>query len=295
MQKKEKDVHEKYTTQDLGSPEEQIERLVAPNYQWRNLNSYKVLILDVDATEEDIKGRYRKLSAMVHPDKRIGNDDARGAFEEVKKAYQTLMDKGKRQIVADNVIAVRKRIAKQRAKLVAKGMTTEQLLVKCGAENAHIENELMKEFAEMEMRRRDVDAHKQVQKNRERQDVDKEAAELKRIYEREKKWNEEKGREGRVGSWRTFAGGNQSNLVRKSALLPVCHYYYRYFGIHTSFVCFIHLWLMRTTTTTVKNQKKKAKKAKMWKEEEREDVVAVNLPPGVKDRKKKDNYKKNWK
>ncbi len=215
MQKKEKDIHEKYTNQDLGTPEGQIECLVAPNYQWHNLNPYEVLKLDVDATEEDIKGRYRKLSAMVHPDKRIGNDRARGAFEEVKKAYQTLMDKGKRKIIVDNMIVVRKRVAKQRAKLVAKGMTTAHLLAKYGAENAHIENEVLKEFAEMEMRRRDVETHKQVHKNRERQDEDKETAEVRRIYEREKKWNEEVGREGRVGSWRTFAGGNSSNLVRE--------------------------------------------------------------------------------
>ncbi len=213
MQKKEKNVHAKYTNQDLGTPKEQIERIVAPNYQWCNLNPYGVLKLDVDATEEDVKGRYRKLSAMVHPDKQIGNDSAREAFEEVKKAYQALMDKEKRELVADNVRAVRKRVAKQRAKLAAKGMTAAQLLAKFGAENAHIEKETMKEFAEMEMRRRDVDAHKQVQKNRERQGEDKEAAEVKRIYEREKKWNEEQGREGRVGSWRTFAGPSSSNLV----------------------------------------------------------------------------------
>ncbi len=213
MQRKEKDIHEKYTNQNLGTPEEQIERLVAPNYKWCNLNPYTVLQLDIDATEEDIKGRYRKLSTMVHPDKRIGNDSAREAFEEVKKAYQAVMDKEKRKLVTDNVNSVRKRVAKQRAKLAAKGMTAGQLLAKFGTENAHIEQETMKEFAEMEMRRRDVDAHKQVQKNRERQDQDKEAAVVKRVYEREKKWNEEGGREGRVGSWRTFTGGNSSNLV----------------------------------------------------------------------------------
>ncbi len=215
IQKKEKDVHEKYTNQDLGTSEEQIESLVAANYNWRNLNPYGVLKLDVDATEEDIKGRYRKLSAMVHPDKQIGNDKAREAFEEVKKAYQTLMDKVKRPIVVDNVNAVRKRVAKQRAKFAAKGMTAAQLLAKFGAENAHIENETMKEFADMEMRRRDVETHKQVQKNRERHDEDKEMAEHKRVYEREKKWNEDTGREGRVGSWRTFTGGNSSSMVSR--------------------------------------------------------------------------------
>lgn len=42
-----------------------------------------------DATEEDIKQRYRKISSLVHPDKcRPGEQErARDAFEEVTKAY----------------------------------------------------------------------------------------------------------------------------------------------------------------------------------------------------------------
>lgn len=32
--------------------------------------------------------RYRKLSTLVHPDKRLDMPQARDAFEEVKKAYQ---------------------------------------------------------------------------------------------------------------------------------------------------------------------------------------------------------------
>ena len=35
-------------------------------------------------------GRYRKLSTLVHPDKRLDMPQARDAFEEVKKAYQVL-------------------------------------------------------------------------------------------------------------------------------------------------------------------------------------------------------------
>ncbi len=61
--------HEKYLNQDLGTGKSQHERLTAPNYQFRNLNPYFVLDLDIDATAEDIKNRYRKLSSKVHPDK----------------------------------------------------------------------------------------------------------------------------------------------------------------------------------------------------------------------------------
>ena len=59
----------------------QIARIISPNYKWKNLNPYEVLMLDTDATPEDVKGRYRKLSTLVHPDKRQGIADAREAFE----------------------------------------------------------------------------------------------------------------------------------------------------------------------------------------------------------------------
>eukprot|EP01041_Mallomonas_annulata_P012345 gene12345-25974_t len=55
IEKNEKILTEKYTNFDLGTPKDQLERLTAPHYQWRNCNPYEVLQLDIDATEEDIK------------------------------------------------------------------------------------------------------------------------------------------------------------------------------------------------------------------------------------------------
>jgi hypothetical protein len=55
----------KYQNQNLGAGKNQIERLMCPHYQWINLNPFTVLQLDIDATEEDIKYRYRKLSSKV--------------------------------------------------------------------------------------------------------------------------------------------------------------------------------------------------------------------------------------
>ena len=77
-------INEKYSSQDLGTAEEQADRLLQPNYQWKNLNPFYVLQLGIDATEEDIKQRYRKLSTRVHPDKLRGRENAREAFEEVR-------------------------------------------------------------------------------------------------------------------------------------------------------------------------------------------------------------------
>lgn len=55
----------KYQNQDLGAGKDQIERLMCPHYQWVNLNPFTVLQLDIDANEDDIKYRYRKLSSKV--------------------------------------------------------------------------------------------------------------------------------------------------------------------------------------------------------------------------------------
>jgi hypothetical protein len=116
-------INEKYANQELGTSNELAERLMQPNHQWRNLNPYYVLMLDVDATEEDIKQRYRKLSTRVHPDKLRGRDDAREVFEYVKKAYHTLCDEKQRDITVLNIKHVKDEYMKERRKLLSKGVS----------------------------------------------------------------------------------------------------------------------------------------------------------------------------
>lgn len=82
---KENTLTEKYVNQDLGDGRAQVERLTGSHYEWRNLNPYAVFQLDVDATEEDIKYRYKKLSLKVHPDRLRNVEKAREAFEEVPR------------------------------------------------------------------------------------------------------------------------------------------------------------------------------------------------------------------
>ena len=74
---------EKYVSQDLGDGRAQCERLLATHFEWRNLNPYAVLQLGADATEEDIKLRYKKMSLKVHPDRLRDVENARDAFEQV--------------------------------------------------------------------------------------------------------------------------------------------------------------------------------------------------------------------
>jgi DnaJ family protein C protein 8 len=46
---------------DFGTTEAQMIRLLQPHYEWINLNPFQVLLLDTDATDEEIKQHYRKV------------------------------------------------------------------------------------------------------------------------------------------------------------------------------------------------------------------------------------------
>lgn len=83
----EKELTEKYTNQDLGDGKAQCERLMSKHHEWKNLNPYAVMQLGIDATEEDIKYRYKKLSLKVHPDRLREVENAREAFEQVTVSF----------------------------------------------------------------------------------------------------------------------------------------------------------------------------------------------------------------
>ncbi|CCD24903.1 Scj1p NDAI_0E00870 [Naumovozyma dairenensis CBS 421] len=58
---------------------------------------YKILELDKDATDKDIRSAYRQLSKKYHPDKNPNDEDAHHKFIEVGQAYEILSDPEKRQ------------------------------------------------------------------------------------------------------------------------------------------------------------------------------------------------------
>jgi len=58
---------------------------------------YDTLGVAQDASQEDIKRAYRKLSKELHPDKHKGEKDAETKYKAVNEAYETLSDSKKRQ------------------------------------------------------------------------------------------------------------------------------------------------------------------------------------------------------
>ena len=63
---------------------------------------YKILGVDRNASEQDIKKAYRKMSLKYHPDRQVGKSEsekkaAEEKFKEAAEAYDTLGDKDKKQ------------------------------------------------------------------------------------------------------------------------------------------------------------------------------------------------------
>ena len=60
------------------------------------MDYYKILGINKDADENEIKKAYRKLAIKYHPDKNLGNKEAEEKFKEINEAYEVLSDKDKR-------------------------------------------------------------------------------------------------------------------------------------------------------------------------------------------------------
>ena len=58
---------------------------------------YKILGVNKDASQDDIKKAFRKLSIKWHPDKNQGSKDAEAKFKEIAEAYEVLSDPKKRE------------------------------------------------------------------------------------------------------------------------------------------------------------------------------------------------------
>ena len=58
---------------------------------------YKILGVDRNASEAEIKSAFRKLALQYHPDRNQGNPKAEDKFKEINEAYEVLGDEEKRK------------------------------------------------------------------------------------------------------------------------------------------------------------------------------------------------------
>jgi DnaJ family protein C protein 8 len=182
----------------LGTFESQVERLLCPNYEWRNLNSFYVLKLPSDAPEEDISRRYKALSLLLHPDKNGGSELAQLAYDQVQKAKNILSDpdraKHTRLLMEEGMKqgkAAWDRLDKKRKKEEA----LESLQ----------EKEVMRIFAQVEQKRREVEQRERNYEQRERQQEDEASEKERQSRQFDKQWRNEKRVDKRVGNWRDFS------------------------------------------------------------------------------------------
>jgi len=63
----------------------------------KNKDYYKILGLEKNATQEEIKKAFRQKALKHHPDKNSGNKEQEEKFKEINQAYEILSDENKRR------------------------------------------------------------------------------------------------------------------------------------------------------------------------------------------------------
>ncbi len=64
---------------------------------WFDKDFYKILGVDKNISEADLKKAYRKLARQHHPDSNAGDAKAEAKFKEISEAYSVLSDKSQRE------------------------------------------------------------------------------------------------------------------------------------------------------------------------------------------------------
>ncbi|KAM8884228.1 dnaJ homolog subfamily C member 8 [Synchiropus picturatus] len=203
---------------------QQIDRLLRPGSSYFNLNPFEVLQIDPEATNDELKKRFRALSILVHPDK--NQDDAeraQKAFEAVDKAYKLLLDPEQKGRALDVINAgkeyVEHMIKEKRKQLKKEGKA--QYVEEDDPEvfKQAVYKQTMKLFAELAIKRKERETKEMHERKRAREEEIEAAEKAKRDREWQK--NFEETRDGRVDSWRNFqAKGKSKEKKNRSFLKP---------------------------------------------------------------------------
>ncbi|OXB74753.1 UNVERIFIED_CONTAM: hypothetical protein H355_003640 [Colinus virginianus] len=209
----------------------QIDRLTRPGSSYFNLNPFEVkthilkqlligvLQMDPEATDEEIKKRFRQLSILVHPDKNQDDADrAQKAFEAVDKAYKLLLDQEQKKRALD-VIQAGKEYVEHTVKEKKKQLKKDGKPPNVEEDDPEVfkqavYKQTMKLFAELEIKRKEREAKEMHERKRQRE----EEIEAQEKAKREREWqkNFEESRDGRVDSWRNFQANTKGKKEKKN-------------------------------------------------------------------------------
>lgn len=198
--------------EDLTS-DKQIERLTKPGAKYLNLNPYEVLQLSPEATEDQIKKKFRQLSILIHPDKNPDKKElAERAFEAVNEANRALKDSEqvkKAKLLLEEAAAMLEMKLKEKRK-EAKKLNPNAVVPEDNSPEAYFRLQraiTAKLFADNEIRKHELVDRQQQEKKRERETELEEEDNTKRQKQMEKQWDE--GRNNRVTDWRSFQKNNE--------------------------------------------------------------------------------------
>ena len=191
----------------LGSTQEQIDRLLQPRYEWRNLNPYFVLQLKAaTSSDDDISRRYKALSLLLHPDKNRAKlateeerDRAQLAYDQVQKAKIILGDEIRKKHI-QALVEEGMKLGESRWK--REGGTLDDIQ----------EKDVMRIFAEIEHKRREVEERERKFEQRQQQQEDDQDEKERRERKFDKQWRETDRVDKRVGNWRDFGTKKKRKL-----------------------------------------------------------------------------------
>lgn len=193
--------------------EAQLERLCSRE-KW--VNPYEVLLLGPEATEEEIKSRFKRLSLLVHPDKCPGDEPrAIQAFHIIDIACKTLLDGDKRKVYqrvmreAKERVDLERRNENRRREIRGLSRLPEDTI------DAEVQTMCNRIFREMEERKFHVDRSDWMESRakRARDEDEKRREEEEQKKEQEKEW--ERSRDKRVNCWRTFQVKKEKTSSKK--------------------------------------------------------------------------------
>jgi len=177
------------------------------------LNPYDVLDLEMTATAEDVKKKYRHLSIFIHPDK-AKHERAPEAFDLLKEAESELSDKEKRENLDGVIKAARNEILKGLQLPTTVADDHPKLKDSSPPFKEQLRAKSRQMLIDEELRRRRAVKVQMTNEGREAQVKEQEVIQRKRKAEDDKIWEET--REQRVDSWRSFANGAPRKKKKKN-------------------------------------------------------------------------------
>ena len=180
----------------------QLQRLLGATF----VNPYDILEVGAEASEEEVKKKYRMLSILVHPDK-CRHEKAADAFHLLEQAYKQLMDPEKRRIYQRVMREAKERVEYERKKENARRQALGQDPLPAETFNVEVQNMCKKLFEEIEERKQHFERLDSAYKRKKRTEAEKTKVQEEILKEDLKAWEE--NREKRVESWRNFSDKKQ--------------------------------------------------------------------------------------